>query len=545
MDKARHPVAEDSFSQNSASVAKDTVARMLQRSEELKKRGQIEQTLKILNSLVTYNTNTEKIYLARAEIYRQKNQLSLALADLTRVIETGTTNVQAYSLRAEVYRTLNQPKKALADLTAGLELEPENITILGKLGALYRHLKDFESSLNIFNKAIQLHPANAWLYGNRAETYRALNEHRKALNDYNKTLRLNPAATWVYERRSYSNLWLGYINAAQADFRQSWEIQPQNITSGWMAEWTAMYKKGFVFSAEIEKRLENIARTDPEHPVAYLCRAVALLGRGDFGGSYTLCATVCKLAPDEPGGYFWKALAATGLKEEKEAFELLQTALDLNLRPVFLPPPPWVGEINPLFYDKLSQHLFHKPAVRLLESKTSTVELEPQADLQPVEQPELNLEETDTPTPPGGENARPNLALVKVPPQEPEAKQAGPSLPPGETVIEASGPTPVSKSESTPLALQRVETAVVEVTLAARPAPARRLARSEGQAKPGAEATTKPAQATPQEAEAAAGEEKERSAVLFNFFKVFCGLVGLLLVCLFFYFLFVVLPNFI
>jgi len=544
LNKARNTVAEDSFSQNPAYVAKDTVAKMLQRSEELKKRGQIEQTLKILNSLVTYNTSTEKIYLARAEVYRQKNQLSLALADLTRVIEAGTTNVQAYTLRSEVYRTLNQPKKALADLSEALALEPENVQILGKRGTLYRSLNKFAYALKDYNQAIELEAESAWLYGNRAETYRALNEHRKALNDYTRTLKLNPAATWVYERRSYSNLWLGYINAAQADFRRSWELQPRNITAGWMAEWTGMYKKDFVFSAEVGKRLENIAGTEPEHPVAYLCRAVALLGRGDFSGSYKLCDIACKLAPDEPGSYFWKALAATGLKEDKEAFELLQTALDLNLRPVFLPPPAWAGQINPAFYDKLAQHLFHKPVVRLLESRTARpVELEPRADLQPqpLELTDLSLQEPGTSTPTGPEKARPKLALVKMPDREPEAEQAAQTLQPGETApetSEASGPTPAPAAESAPEPepLQKVKTTPEAAALSpARPSPTRRMA----QAVPRAEAATKPAQPAPQEA------EKEGSAVLFNFFKVFIGLVSILLVCLFFYFLFVVLPSFI
>jgi tetratricopeptide (TPR) repeat protein len=330
-------------------------------AENLLNQGRFDQALNALNQCALLDPENPEIYLVRAAVYQKMDRPQLALADLNSTLDLSPGDTHTYIQRGEIYRLLNRPYEALNDLNQAVKLAPHNPLALGDRGIIYQNLKKFEEALADYNHAIESDPANAGLYGKRAETYRSLKDYPRAISDYNQVLKLNPAASWVYERRSYPLLWVDDLEKAQSDFKAAWNANRANLMNGWMAEWTGMCQPTFSFSPEARDRLKALAASNPNNYAAFLCRAslywwlhVALKE------SYRQAELACNLLPDQPEAYFWKGLAAAGLKEEEEAVFLLQRALDLGLPLALLAPLAWINKVNPVFYNKYGVNLLTK-----------------------------------------------------------------------------------------------------------------------------------------------------------------------------------------
>jgi len=341
----------------SGSISTRKILALLSEAKALNSQGQFNQSLQTLNYCVSQKPDFAEVYLTRAGVYQQQGDYRSALLDLNRAIHLAPQNAEAYVQRGEIYRLAKRNEVALNDLTQAIKLDPGNVVALGRRGTIYRLLHQFNNSINDYNQALALDPANTWVLGNRAETYRALKNYRKAINDYNQVLALNPQLGWVYERRAYPNLWAGYIDEACADFEYSYKLNPANLMNGWMAEWTRMCKKGFSFSLKIEERLRRLEEQDPQHYIAYLCRATLNVIQGDFKQSYKELDTACNLLPEEAGAFFWKGMMAVGLRKDEEAIDLFNIALQLKMPPALLAPVKWLEPFNPVFYQEYGRAL--------------------------------------------------------------------------------------------------------------------------------------------------------------------------------------------
>jgi len=93
-----------------------------------------------------------------------------------------------------------------------------------------------------------------------------------------------------------------------------------------MAEWAGMGKQGV--GLEVAERLEEIARINPEHFVANVCRGVALGQRGRLKEGLVEIERAIQLEPEEWDAYFWKGMLCAyyyrGQSHDREAMELIE-----------------------------------------------------------------------------------------------------------------------------------------------------------------------------------------------------------------------------
>ena len=106
--------------------------------------------------------------------------------------------------------------------------------------------------------------------------YYNLEEYQKAIEDYNHTIDLDPTKVdaTAYSIRGLCDLWLGNLQQAKDDYSHFQNLEGTDINIKWMAEWIEMGKKRI--GIETTTRLENIATTNPEHYVAFVCSGVVL-----------------------------------------------------------------------------------------------------------------------------------------------------------------------------------------------------------------------------------------------------------------------------
>ena len=103
---------------------------------------------------------------------------------------------------------------------------------------------------------------------------------------------------------------------------------------------------------EVIEQLERIAATNPENPVALVCRGVAMWLRKFNEEAMTELEQAMQRAPEEWGLYFWKGMVCASLGREEEAMAAIEKALEVELPPVLLTPLRWFEEDRPDFYQK-------------------------------------------------------------------------------------------------------------------------------------------------------------------------------------------------
>ena len=103
---------------------------------------------------------------------------------------------------------------------------------------------------------------------------------------------------------------------------------------------------------EVIERLEIIATTDPENPVAFVCRGVVRWLRRDFEEALQELEQAIQIAPEEWDAYFWKGIAYASLQRDEEATTTIEKALELGLPPILLTPLRWFEHDRPDFYQQ-------------------------------------------------------------------------------------------------------------------------------------------------------------------------------------------------
>src|SRR5205814_5046307 len=127
------------------------------------------------------------------------------------------------------------------------------------------------------------------------------------------------------------------------------------LNSAWMAEWTGMSKQRV--GREVSARLEEIAKIDPEHYVAYVCRSVVSGLRGNLKEGLEEIEKAIALDPAVWDAYFWKGMLFAyyyqghSHQREKMAMEAIEKALEVGLPPILLTPLNWLEHDNPTFFE--------------------------------------------------------------------------------------------------------------------------------------------------------------------------------------------------
>ncbi|HLX57420.1 MAG TPA: hypothetical protein VKR83_10370 [Ktedonobacteraceae bacterium] len=119
-------------------------------------------------------------------------------------------------------------------------------------------------------------------------------------------------------------------------------------------------------SEETAWHLEDIAKIEPKHYIAYTCRSVALGLRGNIKDGLEEIEKAIPLEPEEWDAYFWKGMLCAyyyqGQSHEKErtATEAIEKALEVGLPPILLTPLYWLEHDNHIFFAKYARPLLER-----------------------------------------------------------------------------------------------------------------------------------------------------------------------------------------
>ena len=98
--------------------------------------------------------------------------------------------------------------------------------------------------------------------------------------------------------------------------------------------------------------IEAIVTVDPQHYLAFICKAVVNYFRANYEESLADLEQSVTLNPDEWDAYFWQGMNLAQLGRDKEAIEAVEQALKLDLPPDLLSPLRWLEQERPEFYQK-------------------------------------------------------------------------------------------------------------------------------------------------------------------------------------------------
>jgi Flp pilus assembly protein TadD len=149
------------------------------------------------------------------------------------------------------------------------------------------------------------------------------------------------------------------IDQAKADFIHCWELDPTANYAAWMIEWSTMCLQRTDSSAEAE-RLEAIAAIDPQHYLAFVCKAVASYLRANYEKASSELEQSITLKPNEADAYFWKGMSLASLGHDNEAISTIEQALALDIPPVLLSPLQWLQDERPDFYQRYALPLLNR-----------------------------------------------------------------------------------------------------------------------------------------------------------------------------------------
>src|SRR5260370_9294849 len=98
--------------------------------------------------------------------------------------------------------------------------------------------------------------------------------YERAMDDLDRALELEPQNASIFAQKGFVSLWMRNTRQAITDYTRGWEIDPNHLHNGWMAEWSRMCQAP-PDREEIE-RLDPIAPVNPQPYTAYVGHGPAL-----------------------------------------------------------------------------------------------------------------------------------------------------------------------------------------------------------------------------------------------------------------------------
>ena len=293
-----------------------------------------------------------QIYKDRGWAYLHLKDYQRAISDFDRAIELNPKYALAYGSRGLVYHSLKDYQRAISDFDRAIELNPEETWFYERRGRTYRKQGNYWRAIEDFDRAFELDTNYVWAYFHRGIAYRLLKDYQQALAEFDRALELKPHYASIFAQRGITSLWMQNIRQAVFDYTQSRGIDFHYLQNhnNWMAIWSGMCYERPDF--EVIERLEIIATTDPEHPVASVCRGVSMWLQRNFEEALQELEQAIQMAPEEWDAYFWKGMAYASLGRDEEATTAIEKALELDLPPILLTPLRLFEQDRPDFYQK-------------------------------------------------------------------------------------------------------------------------------------------------------------------------------------------------
>ena len=149
---------------------KDAAVAYNNRSNDLKQRGKMQESLTDLNTAISIRTDYADAFSNRGLLFKDFGNYQQAVADLSKAISLNPTLYEPYYNRGLVYNIVGQFNFAIQDFNVCIKINPANELAYNDRGISKANLGDPYGALADFTTAININPANSSPYFNRALT---------------------------------------------------------------------------------------------------------------------------------------------------------------------------------------------------------------------------------------------------------------------------------------------------------------------------------------------------------------------------------------
>lgn len=184
----------------------------------LLKRGEFEEAIPLLESLLTANPNDPDLLYNLGMVYSDMGQIEEAIALLSRAVETNPESANSFVALGVAYQRNRQPSEALEALRNAIKLDPANSYAHRNLGGIIASLGGYREAEPHLREAVRLAPNNQQaVYGLAATLHKLGDEgHLKEADDlYQRAIEIDPTSQVAeIARRARSDM-------AQKSFRET------------------------------------------------------------------------------------------------------------------------------------------------------------------------------------------------------------------------------------------------------------------------------------------------------------------------------------
>ena len=324
--------------------------------------GQLQESAEVLRRVPARDPSAAWILADLGETLRLMNQDEEALDALNRALELLPTDASARATRAAVYMTHGAHTRANRDIDRALQLDPKSAFAHAVRGQILYDTRDFSRAVSAFETATELDPREArylsmlgdalWMAGRLQGASIAFDRSLELQPDYSAALVRKGALmatsgdkeaglalvnrALAIEKGQYPHALtvrgriqndLGRVDEAEADFRQSLELDPrQPLILAELGEIVRRRGDPYEALALADRALEPA----PELVVALLTRAHALRTIGDPTGAAATLQRVVEI--DASNAWYHAELGATLLEsgDPAGALPVLDRALELE-----------------------------------------------------------------------------------------------------------------------------------------------------------------------------------------------------------------------
>lgn len=228
-----------------------------------------------------------------ALILLQEKNFDQALANTLEVLKTAPGFPPSNLLAADIEYGKGMYQQALAHLNAALAANPENISGQRLLIAIFLKQNEVDKAVALAARLADKHPDDPAVLGVAGEAFARKKDYTRAMGYFSRAAQLDPKNSAVRTRLALSRM-AGGDSAQALTELQSIAAEESQIQADVLLALAHINKGAW---AEADKAVAQIARKQPDNPIAYGLRASILLGKKDEAGARKELETVLKRHP--------------------------------------------------------------------------------------------------------------------------------------------------------------------------------------------------------------------------------------------------------
>lgn len=195
-----------------------------------------ENAITSYTNLISLSPRNAAAYVRRGFSYHYTGRVDSAYADYKQAVSINPDLKTEYYMKCMLYTVDSSNANAvLNDCTRTINEFKTFSLAYYKRGVAYRELNNLESSLRDFDKSVEIYPKffNSIIY--RGLIYEAQGKNSAAITEYTTAIRIaganNSKAFLAYNNRGVIYQKLGNFSQAEADYRKSYELNPNFTTA--------------------------------------------------------------------------------------------------------------------------------------------------------------------------------------------------------------------------------------------------------------------------------------------------------------------------